>query len=133
MTDFIDFKTFRRPARPNNWLVAPKDFVDAALPDETSPVFDRTPCELFEAIMQMIAARRDWKIKASDPASGRISFIAVTRLMRFKDDVDVLVLPVGGHDHQSTLAIYSRSRLGFSDMGTNGKRVNALLTALAMP
>ena len=53
--------------------------------------------------------------------------------MRFKDDVDILVLPVEGHDHQSTLAIYSGSRLGYSDLGTNGKRVNALLTALAMP
>ena len=133
MTDFIDFKTFKRPAKPNNWLVAPDGFVDAALPDESSPVFDRTPDALFEDIMQMIAARRDWKIKASDPAPGRISFIAVTKLMRFKDDVDILVLPVDGHDHQSTLAIYSGSRLGYSDLGTNGKRVNALLNALAMP
>jgi uncharacterized protein (DUF1499 family) len=83
--------------------------------------------------MQMVAARDDWKITASDPAAGRISFIAVTKLLRFKDDVDILVLPVPGHDHQSTLVVYSRSRVGYSDLGTNGKRVNALLSALAMP
>lgn len=133
MTDFIDFQTFKRPAKPNNWLVAPDGFADSALPDESSPVFDRTPAALFEDIMQMVAARSDWKITASDPASGRISFIAVTRLLRFKDDIDILVLPVAEHDHQSTLVVYSRSRVGYSDLGTNGKRVNALLSALAMP
>ena len=81
----------------------------------------------------MVAARSDWKITASDPAAGRIRFIAVTRLLRFKDDIDILVLPVAEHDHQSTLVVYSRSRIGYSDLGTNGKRVNALLSALAMP
>ena len=133
MTDFIDFQTFKRPAKPNSWFVAPDGFTDTGLPDETSPVFDRTPAALFQDIMQMIAARDDWKITASDPAAGRISFIAVTKLLRFKDDVDILVLPVPGHDHQSTLVVYSRSRVGYSDLGTNGKRVNALLSALAMP
>ena len=133
MTDFIDFQTFKRPAKPNNWLVAPDGFADTALPDESSPVFDRTPSALFEDIMQMVAARDDWKITASDPAAGHISFTAVTKLLRFKDDVDILVLPVPGHDHQSTLVVYSRSRVGYSDLGTNGKRVNALLSALAMP
>ena len=133
MTNFIDFQAFKRPPKPNNWLVAPDGFADAALPDESSPVFDRTPSALFEDIMQMVAARGDWKIKASDPDAGRISFIAMTKLLRFKDDIDILVLPVAGHDHQSTLVVYSRSRLGYSDLGTNGKRVNALLSALAMP
>jgi len=133
MTDFIDFQTFKRPAKPNNWLIAPDGFADSALPDESSPVFDRTLAALFEDIMQMVAARSDWKITASDPAAGRISFIAVTKLLRFKDDIDILVLPVAEHDHQSTLVVYSRSRVGYSDLGTNGKRVNALLSALAMP
>jgi hypothetical protein len=133
MADFIDFMTFKRPSKPNNWLVTPDGFVDAAKPDESSPVFDRTPAALFEDIMQMIAARGDWKIKASDPTTGRISFIAVTKLMRFKDDIDILILPVAAHPQQSTLAIYSRSRVGYSDLGTNGKRVNGLLSALAMP
>ena len=133
MTDFIDFQTFKRPAKPNNWLVAPDGFIDAALPDESSPVYDRTPDALFKDVMEMIAARSDWKIKASDPSTGRISFIAVTKLLRFKDDVDILVLPVEAHDGQSTLVVYSRSRVGYSDLGTNGKRVNALLSALAMP
>ncbi len=133
MTDFIDFTTFKRPAKPNNWLVAPDGFIDAALPDESSPVYDRTPDALFADVMEMIGARDDWKIKASDPSTGRISFIAVTKFLKFKDDVDILVMPVEAHDAQSTLTVYSRSRIGYSDLGTNGKRVNALLNALAMP
>ncbi len=105
MTDFIDFQTFKRPAKPNSWLVAPDGFADSALPDESSPIFDRTPAALFEDIMQMVAARSDWKITGSDPAAGRIRFIAVTRLLRFQDDFDILVLPVAEHEHQSTLVV----------------------------
>ncbi|KCZ87602.1 DUF1499 domain-containing protein [Hyphomonas johnsonii] len=133
MTDFIDFQTFKRQRKPNNWLVAPDGFADTAHPDESAPVFDRTPASLFDDLMDMIAARNDWQIKASDPGSGRISFVAVTRVMKFKDDIDIQVLPVSGHPGQSTLAVYSGSRIGHSDFGTNAKRVNALLGALSMP
>ncbi len=57
----------------------------------------------------------------------RISFIAVTPLMKFKDDVYVQAVPVDGDPARSSVAVYSASRIGYSDMGTNAKRVKELL------
>ncbi len=71
--------------------------------------------------------RKDWRLKALDAQAGRISFIAVSKLFKFKDDVDIAILPSDG---KSTLAVYSASRVGYSDMGANAKRVNDLLTSL---
>jgi uncharacterized protein (DUF1499 family) len=48
--------------------------------------------------------------------------------MRFPDTVDIEVLPVG--DNQSTLAIYSRSLIGRSDLGVNRARVERWLAKL---
>ncbi len=127
MNDFLDFKTLRRPKSPNTYLVAPAGFADHAGPDEAAPIFECSAEQLFSQVEALIAARKDWRLKASDPQTGRISFIAVSKLLKFKDDVDIAVLPVNG---KSTLAIYSASRVGYSDMGANAKRVKQILAGL---
>ena len=78
-----------------------------------------------------VSARRDWPSVVIDDQAAQISFVPVSKLMRFKDDVSVKVLPVAGDAAKSTLAIYSASRVGYSDMGANAKRVGALLDRLA--
>lgn len=133
MTDFLDFKTLKRPPKPNNWLVAPPGFADHANPNGAPPTCACSPADLFKRVEAMIAARRDWKLKAADAEAGRIVFIAITPLMRFKDDIDIAVLPDNEGAGESTLAIYSRSRIGYSDLGANAKRVNEILAAVIMP
>jgi uncharacterized protein (DUF1499 family) len=39
-------------------------------------------------------------------------------------------LPAGDDAGRSTLAIYSASRVGYSDLGANAKRVGEILTSL---
>ena len=63
----------------------------------------------------------------------RLNFVATSAIMRFKDDVDVVVLPVTGQPDKSTFAAYSRSRVGFSDLGANRKRLDAFSAALLTP
>lgn len=58
----------------------------------------------------------------------RARYVAVTRVMRFRDDVDVLIHPLP--DGASRVAVYSRSRIGYSDLGANGKRIDTLEAAL---
>ena len=127
MSDFLDFQALTRPKSPNTFLLAPAGFADQAGPDEAGPVFDCSPENLFGQVEALVAMRKDWQLKALDAQTGRISFIAVSKLFKFKDDIDVAILPVDG---KSTLAIYSASRVGYSDMGANAKRVKEILASL---
>ena len=44
-----------------------------------------------------------------------------------------VVLPVAGQPEKSTFAAYSRSRVGYSDLGANRKRLDAFSAALLTP
>jgi uncharacterized protein (DUF1499 family) len=48
--------------------------------------------------------------------------------MRYPDTIDAQVFPAG--EGQSTLAIYSRSLIGYGDFGVNHTRVERWLAAL---
>ena len=77
-----------------------------------------------------LAAARDagWQIVAVVPAEGRIEATATTLLFGFKDDVVIRVTPM---PRGSRLDVRSESRIGGSDVGTNAKRVESFLDALA--
>ena len=125
MTDFIHFKSVKRPPKPNTCLAVPVDFCLAAETDFTPPVFEMNAENLFKALNDEIEAERSWSRVETDAEARKLKFVATTGFMRFKDDVDIEVIPVD--DDRSTLAIYSRSRVGYSDLGTNRKRVNDLI------
>ncbi len=57
-------------------------------------------------------------------------FVATTALMRFKDDIYVQC--VERVEQASSLLIYSASRVGHSDLGTNKKRVKDWLDKLQL-
>lgn len=125
MSDFISFKSLKRPPKPNTCLAAPDHHCLAAEPDFAPPEFAVTPQDLFSKLNDLVAADRQWSKVESDPDGLRLKFVATTGLMRFKDDVDIEVIPID--ESRSTLAIYSRSRVGYSDLGTNRKRVDKLI------
>lgn len=125
--DLIEFPALKRPDRPNNWLVAPEGFAGLVKTDADVPVLEKTPKQVFDVVMDLVLERVEWRLRASDPDTLRISFIAVTPLMKFKDDVYVQAVPVDGEPGRSRVAIYSASRIGYSDLGTNEKRVSELL------
>lgn len=128
MSDFINFKTLKRSPKPNTCLAAPDDHCLAAEPDFAPPEFNMTGRGLFSKLSEVVAAERSFGKLISDAEKLRLSFVATTGLMRFKDDVDIEIIPRG--DDKSTLAIYSRSRVGYSDLGANRKRVTKLIAKL---
>jgi len=125
MTTFLSFKTLKRPSKPNTCLVAPQDHCLAAEPDFEPPATTHSAADLFDRFKSIVATQRSWSKVDADADQGRIRFVATTGLMRFKDDVDIEIIPLS--DARATFAIYSRSRVGYSDLGTNRKRVEKLI------
>jgi len=134
MMDSIAFKTLERPRSPNTYLLAPEGLCEKAQPDQISDLTKMEPDVLFQAVMDVIAGEKNWAVEESDAARGMIHFVTTSRLMRYKDDVDILILPGDSGDPDtgmaSRLAAYSRSRVGHSDLGANAKRIKYMLECL---
>ncbi len=130
MTDFIDFRTLERPRSPNTYLLAAADMCDHAKADQPSPHYAASPEEVFQSCRRIIEARKNWTLLGADPAAHKLRFVATSGLMRFKDDVDILISPPSEGTSGARLAVYSRSRVGYSDLGANAKRVAFLLSKL---
>ena len=127
MMDSIAFKTLKRPNSPNTYLLAPEGLCEQATPDMLSDIMSFSTEAMFEAVLDIVAAEKNWAIEAQSQSQHLLHIVVTSRLMRFKDDVYVLIRPAEAegaplHDH-CHLAIYSSSRIGQSDLGANAKRV----------
>ncbi|MCB5173752.1 DUF1499 domain-containing protein [Microvirga lenta] len=114
-----DFATLRRRRTPNDCLACPRDFCPGAESDFEPPVFP-VSSERLRAIVRDVASR-EHGTQLVESTSGQDRYLVRTRLMRFPDTVDVKVVDLG--DDRSTVALYSRSQIGRSDLGANGKRL----------
>lgn len=130
MAEHIDFKTLERPSSPNTYLLAPPGLCNSAEPDEPSPVFDASASALFATVNELVSGRDNWTVAASDTSLMQIEAVAATKILKFKDDVTIRVLADQNDELKSQLAIYSRSRVGYSDLGANRKRVQKLVEEL---
>ena len=122
----IDFVTLDRPKTPNTYLLAPEGACGAAA-DGPAPVFDAGPDQVFAAAEAVARGMDRVSEIETDAGTRALSFTQRTKLMRFKDDVDVAVVP---HGTGAALMIYSRSRIGHSDLGANEKRVGVFTEAV---
>lgn len=98
----------------------------AHYPELRTAVFSQLPETIFEAAVHAARAMH-WTIAAAVEAEGRIEATATTPMLHFKDDVVIRILPGGDG---TKLDIRSASRIGRSDLGTNGKRIRAFLREL---
>jgi len=115
----VDFRALIRRKTPNDALACPPDFCPEARPDFETPVFP-VPAERLRAILAEVATQEpDTVLLDSGPEQDR--YLVRTRLMRFPDTVVAQAVTWGG-DH-STLALYSRSQVGRSDLGVNKRRL----------
>jgi uncharacterized protein (DUF1499 family) len=116
--------TVEGAGRPNEYRVAPPEAAVAANP---APVFDATPAELAIAFDRVAMAAPRTRRLAGDPADGFTTYVQRSALFGWPDYISVRAVPVEGG---STLAIWSRSRYGYSDLGVNAERVEAWLSRL---
>ena len=76
----------------------------------------------------MAAAQPRTFLAATYPAARQVHFVARSAWLNFPDLVTAQVGDAGPGG--STLALYSRSVYGYSDLGVNRRRLNAWLAAL---
>jgi len=124
----MDFKTLKLKSSPNQFLMCPDGF-SSAKPHRVSPVFAVPAAVLARKLLDI--ARNEPRTELADETADVLAFRLVQKsaLFRFADDIDVQIIPLG--DDRSTLAIYSRSRVGYSDLGVNRKRVERWLAGIA--
>ncbi len=129
---FVDFEGLRRPKSPNTCLVAPQELTSRARVDKPSPDFAVSPETLFARVEAYVSAQKNTRDLTADSTQLALNYVSVTSLMRFKDDVDVRVLRVPGQPDAARIAMYSRSRVGHSDLGANARRVDKLIAAISV-
>jgi uncharacterized protein (DUF1499 family) len=73
-------------------------------------------------VKRVIQGEKLWKIAAEFPEEHRIEFVATTPLLKFKDDI-VVVIEADPNGKGSILHSRSKSRIGKGDMGANKARL----------
>jgi uncharacterized protein (DUF1499 family) len=120
----VDFATLVLPPSPNTCLLTPTTAPGAGhLHRDPFPV---SPEEALAAIRAVGASMPRTFPLAEFPARRQVQWVARTRLMNYPDIVVAEVAPAGAG---TGLWLYSRSLIGWSDLGANRARVTAWLAA----
>jgi uncharacterized protein (DUF1499 family) len=99
-----------------------------AYPDIVPLVADVDQADLHAVVRGLLHAR-GWRLVGDDERAGRLEAVATTPVLRFKDDVVVRL--TRDPDGRTRMDVRSKSRVGRSDLGTNARRVRALLADVA--
>jgi uncharacterized protein (DUF1499 family) len=118
----VDFATLVLPDTPNTCLLTPSSAPGRGhLHRDPFPV---TPQAAFDAIRAVAAGQPRTYPLAAYPDRLQAQWVVRSRLMNYPDIVVAEVAPTGGG---TGLWLYSRSLLGWSDLGANRERVMAWL------
>ena len=125
----MEFATMRRTGRPNDYLLADKGAVKAT-PDGPSPAFDGAPDTVKAAMARVVEGEPNVKLGGEGAGADRWRLTQKTRVMGFVDDIDIEFFPLDA-GKRTGIRIYSRSRVGYSDLGVNRRRIQRWLGKLA--
>jgi uncharacterized protein (DUF1499 family) len=111
------------PLPENAALACPPDYCRATA--LASPVFALPEARLVRLVREMVVGEAHTLVVSDEPAEHRIVAIQHTPLLRFPDIVTIEFVTLG--PGRSSVAIYSHSRYGKGDLGTNQRRVTRWL------
>ncbi|WP_062260727.1 DUF1499 domain-containing protein [Endozoicomonas arenosclerae] len=123
----IDFDTLKLHEKPNQYLVLPKGEFSAS-PHLVSPVLDMSVEELQKQFSEVAQSQEKVEVIRTSQDGRQIDYVQRTPFMGYPDTITVRFYSQG--ENSSTLAIYSRSSYGYSDLGANQKRIDAWLDSL---
>lgn len=126
-TKITDFATLEPPSSPNAWLIAPADVV-AGEPDEPAPVFS-IPAETLASAWAALVERQPRATVVATSADGlQVEAEQRSAVFGFVDQISARFIPLDAE--RSTLAVFSRSQIGYWDLGVNRHRLHDWLTQL---
>jgi len=99
----------------------------AAYPNITSLLSEHSTDQIFAKTIEVIDDL-GWEIIDASPPDRRIEAVDTTFWFGFKDDIVIRILPIA---QGSKVDIRSVSRVGRSDVGSNAKRIQVFLDAMA--
>ncbi len=124
----VDFAMLKPPSSPNHYLVCPEGLCAQAQADMVSPTYPLSATQLQAATRKAWAAEPRLEMVDSDPEARQDRYVQRTAFMRFPDTISVRF--IDQEAGKATLAIYSRSQIGHSDLGVNKARVLRWLALL---
>jgi uncharacterized protein (DUF1499 family) len=125
----LDFRNLQRSGKPNDALAVPPDW-DRADADLRTASFAVPADQLRAAVERVAQSEPRTSLTRRDDAAGQLEFVQRSRIFRFPDTVTVAVYDSGAGT--STLALYSRAKVGYSDMGVNRARLQRWLDRLRL-
>jgi uncharacterized protein (DUF1499 family) len=117
----VDFATLNSRSPRNSYLACPQTLCVQAAPDMSAPVYRLGAAQLQATAREAWAAEPGLEIVDSNPDRLQDRYVQRTPVMRFPDTISVRFVDL--EDSRSTLAIYSRSQIGRTDLGKNKDRV----------
>lgn len=123
----LDPLTLERTGHPNDFLVCPTGRCTATT-DRAAPVLDIAAAGQLRLWEQVVTAAPRTRILGLSETGFTLHAEQRSRIFRFVDTIAVRVLPLEGG--RSTFAAYSRSELGYGDMGVNRARLEAWVAQL---
>ena len=123
----IDPLTAPASSTPNDYRVAPIEMTDQRV-DREAPVYTEKPHVLAQAFDNFALNQRGTVRIAGLPAELMMTYVQTSENIGAPDYITIRFIEVG--DGQSTVAIYSRSRFGYGDLGVNKRRVESWLKTM---
>ncbi|WP_404384625.1 DUF1499 domain-containing protein [Caenispirillum salinarum] len=123
----VVFETWDRAPAGNEYILCPAGLCPGQTHGE-APEFAVPATDLKAAWDRVVASKPHTERLAWDDAAMQGDWEVRTPLLRFPDTVTVRFVPLA--EDRSTLAVFSRSHYGKSDLGTNGRRVTQWLDDL---
>ncbi|MBL1436569.1 MAG: DUF1499 domain-containing protein [Rhodobacteraceae bacterium] len=124
----IDPLTVERPASPNTYYVAPQSLVEDRV-DLEAPIYAVPAAIMARAFNDYVVTQPNALIVEGHAETLWLTFVQRTPALKMPDYITVKFIDLEGG--KSTIAIYSRSRFGYGDLGVNKARVDLWLQSLA--
>ena len=124
----VNFHTLVLPSSPNYYLACPQHYCNVK-PNQISPTLSKPIAQVELKWQIFITQQPRVSLINSDPAHHQYFYVQRSLIFHFPDYITVKFIPLSAK--QTSVAIFSQSKYGYSDLNVNKKRVISWLQALS--